>query len=106
MDRTDRRLDLGAPLGILEHRLLLPIFDAPGLGRDDIQFFLDLGVEGLAGTGPLFLAQGEIHLDARQALGVAIGLTWLAGGPFLFFGQLYLDLFECSFRWPFMAARS
>ena len=48
-------------------RFFLPVFEHPCLGRDNIQFFLDLGEEGLGGAGFFFIAL----TSGRRVLGAA-----------------------------------
>ena len=90
---------LAAVFGV-EHGLLLPVFDDPGLGRDDVQLFLDLAEEGPGSPGLLGFVQAEMDLEARQVLIEAVGLAPLArlfrfrpGGRFGF-GQLLFDFLE------------
>jgi hypothetical protein len=64
----------GFTLGLLEHRLLLPVFDHLGLCFDDVQFFFNLGEEGATRAGLLFVAQRQVETDAGKFAGEALAL--------------------------------
>jgi len=64
---------------LFEYRLFLPVFQHFQLSGDELQLFLDLGEEGLAGPGLLFVAESELNTLAQQLVGKA-ALTTLTGG--------------------------
>jgi hypothetical protein len=53
---------------LFEDGLLLPVLEHAGLGRYNVQLFLDLGEKGLAGTRFLFVAQRQINPYTRQSV--------------------------------------
>ena len=64
---------------LLEHRLFLPVLQHFQLSGDELQLFLDLGEEGLGGTGFLFVTESQFNTFTQQLVREA-PLTTLAGG--------------------------
>ena len=78
---------------LIENGFLLPVFQDLCLGRDDVEFFLDLGEEGLLRAGFFFLRQAQLNAYSGEIVRIAITGAFLSGRQ-RFFRQLCLDLFE------------
>ena len=88
---------------LLEYRFLLPVFDHPGLRRDDVQLFLDLAEEGFTGSGLFLCVQLKMNLDARQVLVEAVRLGMPLTRLFRFcLGQFLFHLLKRDFQLGFV----
>ena len=102
--RPWRGLDLLAAVFGIENGFFLPVFDHPGLSRNDVQLFLDLAEEGFTGSGLFLCVQLKMNLDARQVLVEAVRLGMPLTRLFRFFrlGQFLFHRFEGDFQLGFV----
>jgi hypothetical protein len=66
MNRSRGCLYALASVRFIKDHFLMPIFNDPCLGGNDVEFFLDLGKKSLTGTSLLFFAQGQLNTNTLQ----------------------------------------